>query len=258
MDLTKELQKIGLNEKESKIYLGALELGKSSVQNIAVKSGVNRATTYVILDALIEKGLCSKQEKGKKTFYFAVAPEQLESIFDAQKRDITEKQKLFKKLLPDLRVIHNEKEDKPIIKFFEGRQGVINSTVENYKRKAKGVSENEPLRIIYNLDLIKDIFTEDELKKFREERIKHKVKTKSIYSSDKFIRKSNWSGTRIQIPAKDHHIGAEFDIYKNSVEITTFGKRLATVVIEDKEVAKTMKTIFDLAWEAAEKKYGLK
>ena len=45
MTLDKELQKIGLSEKEAKVYLAALELGQASVQNIARKAEVNRATT---------------------------------------------------------------------------------------------------------------------------------------------------------------------------------------------------------------------
>ena len=85
MELAYELQKIGLSHKEAKVYLANLELGQSSVQNIAKKASVNRATTYVILNSLIEKGLCSTFMQNKKTFYAASDPEQLETIFETQK-----------------------------------------------------------------------------------------------------------------------------------------------------------------------------
>ena len=57
MNYIQDLQQIGLTEKEAKVYLAALELGEKAVQVIAQKAGVNRATTYFILESLIEKGL---------------------------------------------------------------------------------------------------------------------------------------------------------------------------------------------------------
>ena len=44
--LERELQEIGLNEKEAKVYLATLELGQSVVQDIAKKAGVNRDNLF--------------------------------------------------------------------------------------------------------------------------------------------------------------------------------------------------------------------
>ena len=52
----KELQDLGLSEKEAKVYLTALEMGAETAQNIAKKANVNRATTYVQIDSLKAKG----------------------------------------------------------------------------------------------------------------------------------------------------------------------------------------------------------
>ena len=75
----RELNYLGLNEKEAKVYLAALELGKSSVQNIAKKADVNRATTYVVIEALIKRGLMSSANENKKQYFIAEAPEKLKS-----------------------------------------------------------------------------------------------------------------------------------------------------------------------------------
>ncbi|MEK7511852.1 MAG: helix-turn-helix domain-containing protein, partial [Patescibacteria group bacterium] len=90
--LIKELQKIGLSDKEAKVYLAVLGLGKASVQTIAAKAGVNRATTYSVLGTLKEKGLCSTFQKVKKTFYVVSSPDYLKEIFEIKKVEIEEKQ----------------------------------------------------------------------------------------------------------------------------------------------------------------------
>ena len=62
-----ELQKIGLDEREAKVYLATLELGPSPVQKIAQRSQVPRATTYLVLDDLQNKGFVSTYKDRKST-----------------------------------------------------------------------------------------------------------------------------------------------------------------------------------------------
>ena len=59
METQTQLKKLGLTEKEAKLYINALELGSFSVMGIAHKSGIKRPTCYLILDELVKKGLVS-------------------------------------------------------------------------------------------------------------------------------------------------------------------------------------------------------
>jgi len=45
-----ELEKLGLNEKEARVYLALLELGESNIQGLSAKSSVKRTTVYDILE----------------------------------------------------------------------------------------------------------------------------------------------------------------------------------------------------------------
>jgi len=63
--LTNILKRIGLNEKEAKVYLTLLEVNESLPSSISRQSGVKRPTTYVILGQLQKKGLVSHVKKGK-------------------------------------------------------------------------------------------------------------------------------------------------------------------------------------------------
>ena len=79
-----DLQKIGLTEKEAKVYLAALELGQSTVQQISQKAKVNRATTYVILESLMDKSVIKTLEQGKKRFFVAEGPYALKNVIRKQ------------------------------------------------------------------------------------------------------------------------------------------------------------------------------
>ena len=88
---TKQLEEIGLNEKEARVYIATLELGQGSAAEIAKKSGVNRATTYFTLENLMKIGLVSASNEEKKQLFVPEDPSQLENILERQKQAIEQK-----------------------------------------------------------------------------------------------------------------------------------------------------------------------
>jgi sugar-specific transcriptional regulator TrmB len=97
--LKEQLEKIGLADKEAKVFLASLELGSSAVQEIAKKADINRATTYVIIEKLMKKGLMSSVEKGKKTYFQTEDPKRLLKLLEEQEEDLKKKEEEFKKAL---------------------------------------------------------------------------------------------------------------------------------------------------------------
>lgn len=246
--LIKELQKIGLSDKESKVYLAALGLGKASVQTIAAKAGVNRATTYSVLATLKEKGLCSTFQKGKKTFFVVSSPEYLKEIFEIKKIEIEEKQKALDVMLPELSAIYTNQKQDPIIRYFEGKQGMLNCVIEYLSGKA---SELEPARMIYNKDLLDQTFTEEEREKYKKIRLGNKVRSKVLYTNEAGELSDTPDGQRLRIPTDKFPVTCDIGMRGDKIRIASLGKRLSAVLITDKEIVNTLKSLFDLAWEAA-------
>ncbi len=75
--IVEQLEKLGLNANESKVYLASLELGESTVQRIAKKAGMKRTTVNSIVNSLLEKGLISKTRSKNKNLYFSSKPKKL-------------------------------------------------------------------------------------------------------------------------------------------------------------------------------------
>lgn len=65
------LSKIGLHEKESKIYLTLLDHGESSISEIAKYAHLTRAEVYRFLPHLLETSLLLQHIIGKRKYYSA-------------------------------------------------------------------------------------------------------------------------------------------------------------------------------------------
>lgn len=249
--IEKELQKLGLSDKEVKVYLASLELGPSSVQAVARKAGVNRATTYVMIEALIKKGLMSSFEKGKKRFFTAESPVHLILLLQKQESEIKEKQKILEELMPELKALFASAEEKPRVKFFEGLEGI--KTIQNDILAAKFNSLDE----IISLDECYRILP-PEGKKGHRQKIAEKTKNipiRVIYTSSKgpILPKKENSRERRFIPLDKFPFDTEIYIYSSKVAIISCKGKIMGVIIENKDIAEALKVVFNLAWEAAEK-----
>lgn len=105
------LEKLGLTEKESRVYLTSLRIGPASMQVIARKAGVDRGTAYHVAQTLTEKGLFTIIQEGKRPLFRATHPNNLFHYIEEKKREADEHfaamQEMFEHLvdLYDIRAI---------------------------------------------------------------------------------------------------------------------------------------------------------
>jgi len=117
-----ELRKLGLNEKEVRIYLAGLDLGPNSVQNIAKKADLTRPTAYEIIKKLEGKGLFIESKEGKKRYFSAQAPESILGILRTRKREIEEKEREFIRIISALGSKYSK--EKGEIKSYKEKEGL--------------------------------------------------------------------------------------------------------------------------------------
>lgn len=122
--LEKLLERLGLSQKEARVYLALLELGKDTVQNIGKKAKVARPTTYVILEKLLDLGLVSVADENKKTLFVAESPKELEKLLKQQEQDFEYRRQELNDQLDQLLAIYNASGSKPIVRYFEGPEGL--------------------------------------------------------------------------------------------------------------------------------------
>src|SRR6266851_2346010 len=117
--LVSHIEELGLSNKEARVYLACLSIGPSSVQRIADESGIKRVTTYVILESLVGLGLVSQSVKGKKTYFIAEDPINLERLISRREQELKEQKQNFNQILPELKTLKTQPKDAPSVKFYD-------------------------------------------------------------------------------------------------------------------------------------------
>lgn len=117
-----EIRKLGLTEKEARVYLAGLALGPSSAQNISRKTKLTRPTAYEIIKRLEEKGLFVETKEKKKRYFIAQSPESILGILRTQKKEIEEKEREFIRIIAVLEARYSK--EKGEIKVFKGKEGL--------------------------------------------------------------------------------------------------------------------------------------
>ena len=123
MDIT-ILKKIGLSDKEIKVYLSLLEYGAISVRGLAEVTSLNRGTVYDILKKLQDSGLISFYHQDTKQKFIAEDPDKLLPLVRAREEELKTVKVKTAELIPELKSLQDTSGHKPVMKLYEGRQGV--------------------------------------------------------------------------------------------------------------------------------------
>lgn len=247
--LARELEKLGLSDKEALVYLASLELGPSPVQVIARKAEVNRATTYVMIEALLQKGLMSTFDKGKKTMYTAEKPERLHRIVHHERATVNEKESVIKRLLPDLEAISDAAGERPKVSFYEGEEGLEAMRETVFASKIEGMED------FISFDDLRHLLPEEQWQKHNKRLSAKKISGRTIYTSEREYKPADeikhlWQYRRISKDKFPMH--GELTVYGNKISMISLKGKLVGVIIESKEMATMVRTMFDLAWKQAE------
>ena len=97
MDIT-IFKKLGLSDKEIKIYLTILEYGAISVRSLAKLAGLNRGTTYDVLKNLQQEGLVSYYHQKTKQKFVAEEPDRLLKLIKDRESELKKTKDKLKKL----------------------------------------------------------------------------------------------------------------------------------------------------------------
>jgi sugar-specific transcriptional regulator TrmB len=244
--IKKFLVDIGLSEKEALVYLALLPVDDASVIELAQSTGINRTTLYPILEDLISKRLVIEIQQGKKTKFQAEPPERVETFMRNRKAQLEEQEKVLEDIIPQMRGFVRQTGEKPVVKYYDGREGILQSIAEYYQ---VGDKENEEF-LIYPRDVVKKLFSPEEQKRAQSVRLKHKIYMNSIFTSED-IYQSDENSSRLRLDPSKHNILCEIGIYSDRIHIHTLSQNLSAIYIKSKDVAETLKTLFKLAAQGA-------
>ena len=244
MNLTTNLLKLGFNSNKSKIYLSVLSLGTATVSEIARKAGIVRTTVYKILDELIQDGLLEQAKIGKVKKFVALNPNKLVDLLE-NKKSATEA------MLPELLGLFVNSEFRPKLKFYEGEAGMKTVFEDIFCLHDDVVYTFSPIHEVLSR------FGETYSRHFLERRAKNKIKRLALrpasakssatkdwefYGSDKDL----WREVRFLPP--EINCDTLIQIYDNKVGVIASEKEDYAFIVESKELADLMKSVFKWLW----------
>jgi predicted transcriptional regulator len=240
--LEKYLQEIGLSDKEALVYLALLQVDNDSVLDLAKKTKINRTTIYPVLESLSKKGLISEIKIDKKVRFQAEPPERLETFVERQKVVLDERASRLKDIVPQLKSVQREIGERPVVKYFEGREGIISSMEEFFGNQNL---EEGTQYILFSRDLIEEVFTDKEREKFRNIRKSNSIKAKAIYTYTHGELPPQIGDTAIRVDEKKYPITCDISIYKDQVRISILGKPLSSILIKSNDFARTFQSLIE-------------
>ena len=243
-----ELQDIGLSEKEAKVYLAALEIGRATADQLAKQAKIVRPTTYVQLESLMKKGLMSTYQEGKKTYFAPESPELLRRLLLKQRDDLTAKERDLSSLLPDLLRQFEGAGERPVVRFFPGKEGI------KLVREELLTTKDKQIDAIFSYEHLLRIYSQEELDAYSDRRRYLGIHSRAIYinkehfaiagldelTERKFIRPS-----KLLLNIHIHVCDTRTVIFP--MEGTLFA-----LVIDSDQIANGLKAIFNFLWANAE------
>ncbi|MFA5871889.1 MAG: helix-turn-helix domain-containing protein [Parcubacteria group bacterium] len=244
MDILKILEKIGMREKRAEVYLACLEMGGATAYAVAKKVGLKRPTVYDILNQLMIEGLVYKSYKGTVKYYSPADPQKLVD-------SIAETESKLKSAMPILQNLYNSPKAKPLIRYFEGKNGIKEMVEDTLRTLKKG----DEILAYVGQDVLKyfPVYMKDYVKR----RAERGIRLRGIYKKEKDIMeymKGNQEQLRVARVLDEKHfpVDNETNIYKNKVAIASYGQEMFGMIIESEEIARSQRAIFELAWRGSE------
>jgi sugar-specific transcriptional regulator TrmB len=256
-DLPASLEKIGLSDKEARVYSSLIILGGAFPSHIAEHAKLNRTTVYKILLGLSVKGLVNEIKKKNKIFYQVERPEKLLRYAKSQVALAHDRVEKAERLIPDFEGLYANFANKPKISYFEGIDGLT----DIYEDMISGQKKYEMLAFS-NASEFASVLPEKFFENFRRTKERLGITTRGIIpdtDKDRGYVPHYFAGYKKDIipevrfvPAEEFSFKGEITVYgNNKVAIVNLNKEYLTgLIIEDETIHNMMKMIFELSWKS--------
>lgn len=234
------LRDLGFSEREIKVYLALLELGRTTVGPIAAKTRLQHSKVYQTLEKLIDRGIVTFIIKSKTKYFEASEPKQILYI-------IKEKERNFQEILPKLEQMQQKAQSPQTAKLYEGYKAIksmYNSILEELDSKGyyyvfafKDEYVESPLASRF----LRNIHMQLSEKKVDDKLIAHKSIKKAFLKNYSDIPRIMYKFTHLKIPFG-------LMVINDRVINWVWGERPTAVEIISKQIAKKYKEFFLEIW----------
>jgi hypothetical protein len=252
-----ELEQLGFTRNEANVYLAALKLGKCSVQQLAIATGINRLTVHSIVEKFEAQQIFLRTYEGKRRRVTAVDPKQIKFSIERERESVERKESVLQSLLPKMEELFQRTQRGLEVKILQGEEG--------FKFIADDVLTSKTEHLEYaNIDALAKVYGGYLFGNFLPRKHVIKLKTKFIYpdsaASHRYIEK-NYLNNPGSAPMEVKFIPVHqfpFDdslivMYDDKIGLMKMSN-MSTMIIRDKEFSSAFRALFYLFWEHSQAK----
>lgn len=244
-DLRAKLIENLMSEKEAAVYLAMLELGPASVQDIAKKSDINRATTYVMLEVLKKRGLATCVMRNKKTLFAAESPEHILSLITEELHQVKDKENRLREVVPSLMALYKMVENKPRVRYYEGEEGIKTSREAQTELSRHCKFCHTYIHYDKNMAAAAKVNEKERL-----QMSSGRLQVKILYSIDEGVEPPLF-GPQVELrrlPKHTRPFQGELNVFDNFVILGTTRIKPIGVILESEDFAGLCESFFQLLW----------
>jgi DNA-binding MarR family transcriptional regulator len=252
--MDEELQKLGLNEHEARVYLAALSLGPSTASQIADQTNIKRPTVYLAAENLIKQGLMH-QTVDKKRLFVAEKPQKLEKLTKRMRRQVIDAEILLENILPGLIKLPKQFSEEPQVTFYSGIQGMKNILLEITASNSSWHFFGSTTKVLQSPARPEILALIGEGVKIR--RGMDPKRPKIYFITDAGILGLKGGFEKMVTPWREMKIlpgqinsGSGFIIFEDKLAIINFENKPFAAVIKSKEVVEVVKVMYQLIWRS--------
>lgn len=240
------LEQMGLTPLETKVYLGLLEKGASTVLELSKHVKLNRTTTHLTIETLIKKGLATHIQNGSRRQIIPEPPEKLSVLIDQEKWEIKRKEDNLQDIITSIydTVLNAKENTESQVKYYEGKRAVQNIYDD--------ILRSSEIRAYVNSGEIIDVFPEN-FEKFQSVARNGRTEIWDLqednYLSRQFTEKVKIQNYHLKFFPKDIKIHSmDYLIYEDKITIIRGKPTPLAIVIQNRLLYENAKVLFDLMW----------
>ncbi len=244
-DLQVMLEKLGLSQKESIVYLTLLVQGRASLLAVTKQAKLPRSTVHHALRALCDQGLLVIEMVQGKRMYQLEAPDRLRTLIQMQRQSLDEQGRIVEAVLPRLRALAKGR-TRPAIRYIESLEGLrrMQSEIE--------LMSDDIIQII-GFDAFKLLYHEQEKSEHRKEIQQNGRRVRSIIISSKTVDLPEVGFEYCILPPELAPIEGEMSVCGDRLMLFSYAEGVIAIDIQSKTLAATARATLEFAWKEAQR-----
>lgn len=244
-DLQRELEQLGFTERQAGIYLTLLRFGKSGAQQLALASGVPRASCYDTLEQLSKQGLVRAVEESGQQVFMTEPPERINLMLALQLEEVQARRRRAELFLPQLSAFTGDGAIKP-------RFRIINDADELRALHEEYAELDKPILQMVGYDAFLELHRESTVQEHTERLQEKRSKGRAILVTDLPVDAPVGSGFEVRrVPASMMDVKGEMTVCEDHVLLFAYTENVTAIEIISPAIADTCRATLELAWQRA-------